>query len=601
MDESYSFDGVAGLSLLLALVTGGCGSTGPSAFDPEASGADGMAAHGPPRSEAGDAPNAGSEGGSVDAGSPAMEAGRGDTSTASKDAEAGSSDSSAYSTDTMAESKDGALDSGLGTPDSTSTSPDAGLEPADAGWGVPVDGGPAFTGPTVAGTVNVTRETPNGKIGPGFAGFSFEKTHMTNGTFTGTNAALIALFKLVGPTVIRIGADDVDKCTWAPATQPGGGAPPYSYSIGTAEIDDLTDMLTATGAKVIYGVNFKLDMPTNSAEEAAYAVTKLGASLYGFEIGNELNHYGSWASLKTEWESFATAIHGMAAGAPLIGPAGSGNPSSLTAPFAASEATGKDLILLTQHYYAGDANNATTGTVAQLLTADPLPATSPTGLRGTLSMTRTAATTNTIPDGYRLGECNSLSGHGANGISNALISALWGLDMMFTAAEYGAGGVNFHGGEEGMDGTKPFYYSPIEETDGVVTKANPLYDGMLLFNLAGTGQTLPTTATAGNLTFTAYSIALGDGSTSVVLINKDTTSGIRATVNIGATAAHASAIYLQGPSPASLTAMTGITVAGAGITAEGEWKREPPYALTTSGDTFSVLVPPASAALVRAR
>jgi hypothetical protein len=72
---------------------------------------------------------------------------------------------------------------------------------------------------------------------------------------------------------------------------------------------------------------------------------------------------------------------------------------------------------------------------------------------------------------------------------------------------------------------------------------------MLLFNLAGTGQTLPTTATAGNLTFTAYSIALGDGSTSVVLISKDTTSGIRATVNLGATTTQASAIYLQARVP----------------------------------------------------
>jgi hypothetical protein len=46
--------------------------------------------------------------------------------------------------------------------------------------------------------------------------------------------------------------------------------------------------------------------------------------------------------------------------------------------------------------------------------------------------------------------------------------------------------------------------------------------------------------------------------------------------------------------------MTGITLAGAAITADGEWKREPPYALTASGDSFSVLVPPASAALVHA-
>jgi hypothetical protein len=129
---------------------------------------------------------------------------------------------------------------------------------------------------------------------------------------------------------------------------------------------------------------------------------------------------------------------------------------------------------------------------------------------------------------------------------------------------YGASGVNFHGGESGMDGNKAFYYSPIEENDGVVTNVNPLFYGMLLFSLAGSGKSLATTAVAGDVPFTAYTIALPDGSTSVVLDNKDTTRGVRAVVNVGTPVTAASAIYLQGPSPASLTAKTGITLAGAG-------------------------------------
>jgi hypothetical protein len=44
----------------------------------------------------------------------------------------------------------------------------------------------------------------------------------------------------------------------------------------------------------------------------------------------------------------------------------------------------------------------------------------------------------------------------------------------------------------------PFYYSPIETLDGVVTNANPLFCRMVLFNLAGTGQLLTTTVTAGS-------------------------------------------------------------------------------------------------------
>jgi hypothetical protein len=467
-----------------------------------------------------------------------------------------------------------------------------------AGWGTPVAGGPPFSGPTVAGTVTVNRALVSGQISPGFAGFSFEKTHLTNGSFTGKNGPLVALLKLLAPTVLRIGADDVDKCTWVPTAKPGAGGPPYARTIGTAEVDDLGDLLSATGARVIYGVNFNSATPANSAAEATYATTRLGSNLYGFEIGNEINRFGSWATLKPKWESFASAILTATPTAHLIGPAGGGgDEKSLSTPFAADEAA-KNLILLTQHYYAGTAGTAT-ATVARLLTADPDPPTSITGLIGMLNIMKPAAVSNKIQDGYRVGECNTFAGHGEDGVSNALISALWSLDFMFTSANYGASGVNFHGGESGMDGNTPFYYSPIEENDGVVTNVNPLFYGMVLFSLAGSGKSLATTAQAGDVPFTAYAIELADGSTSVVLDNKDATSGVRAVVDVGTPVTAASAIYLQGPTPASLTAKTGITLAGAGISAAGVWTRNPPFALSSSGNTVSVLVPPASATLVR--
>jgi hypothetical protein len=179
---------------------------------------------------------------------------------------------------------------------------DAGTAAADAGTAAADAGdGPPFAGPTVAATVDINRAQTAGQIGPGFAGFSFEKTHMTNGTFTGKNAALIALFNLLGPTVIRIGADDVDKCTWDPTAKPGPGGPPYARTIGTAMVDDLADFSRATGARIIYGVNFNTATPENSAAEATYVTGKLGASVYGFEIGNEINRFGSWATLKPKW------------------------------------------------------------------------------------------------------------------------------------------------------------------------------------------------------------------------------------------------------------------------------------------------------------
>jgi glycosyl hydrolase family 79 len=488
----------------------------------------------------------------------------------------------------------GAVGSG-GTPASSQ----GGAAGDASAWGTPVSGGPPFSGPTTNGTVTVNRAMTAGKITQGFAGFSFEKTHITNGSFTGKNAALIALFRLLGPTVVRLGADDVDKETWVPATKPGGGGPPYSRDIGTVEVDDYADFLAATGARTIYGVDFHSATPANSAAEAAYVTSKLGASLYGFEIGNEINRFGTWTTLKPQWEMFANAILAAAPTAKLIGPAGGGGEQSgLDTPFAHDEAS--KVVLLTQHYYAGTANKQTEAqSVVKLLTPDPFPITSSQGLIEMLNVMTMNATANHIQDGFRVGECNTFAGHGEPGVSDALISALWSLDFMFTSAKYGASGVNFHGGEAGMDGNTPFVYAPIVESNGVVTGAAPLFYGMLLFSLAGTGNALATTVSAGSLNVTAYAIARTDGVTSVVLDNKDTTNGAKLSVDVETPITSASVIYLQGPTPVSLTALSGITLAGAGIAANGTWKRNPPYALVSSGNTFTVTVPPASAALVR--
>jgi hypothetical protein len=445
--------------------------------------------------------------------------------------------------------------------------------------------------------VTVTRASNAGTVASGFAGFSYEKTHMTNNSFTGKNAALIALHKLVAPTVVRIGATDVNNCTWVPAAQPQVTQGSFSKSIGTVDVDGLADLMSATGNSVIYGINFVANDPTNSAAEATYAFGKLGSSLYGFEIGNEMNQVGTWpGTLKPQWESIANAILASVPSAKMVGPAASGPYSlSLTTPFAADEKD-KNLVLLTGHYYAGTRGRAD-GVLATLLA--PNTSTGTSGLLGFLANTNAAAVNNSIPNGYRVGECNTFGGHGVDGLSNALISALWGIDFMFYSALHGASGVNFHGGEKGQDGNNPFYYSPIEELNGVVTNVNPLFYSMVLFNLVGTGHLLATTATAnGDSSFTAYALQSADGTVMVVLDNKDETNPVNATVNVGSAVTSASAIYLMS-TPASLTAQTGITLAGAGIGKDGSWKYAAPYAMSTSGSSVIVPVPPASAVLIR--
>jgi hypothetical protein len=450
----------------------------------------------------------------------------------------------------------------------------------------------------VTGTVTVNRTMPTGNIGAGFLGFSIEKTHLTNSTYLAGNARLIALYNLIGPVNLRIGANDVERCTWVPNTPNAGGGPPYGMAIGTVMVDGLNDFLNATKAKVIYGLNFSLNNPANDALEAAYAQMRLGANLYGFEIGNELNKYagGVWANLRTQYEAIATAVINAVPDARFVGPAlTAGDPTPFITPFAQNEVArlGPRLVQLTQHYYLGGAGATTASAAIMQTVKGDIPTTA-----RTLNMTATA---NNIVDGWRLDEANSFFNHGQPGVSDTLVGALWSLDLMFVNAANGARGVNFHGGETGMDGTRPFTYQPIVETLGQVTEVRPVFLGMLMFYLAGQGRLLAAPVAPAAANFTAYAVDyMADGSTMVVLNNKSATTGIQVTVNVGTEVASASAIYLQGTPAGVITAPSAsVTLAGAGVTPQGTWARTSPFIQSTSGNTVTVFVPAASAALVR--
>ena len=286
-------------------------------------------------------------------------------------------------------------------------------------------------------SVTVAQAGNAGWVPPRFAGLSFEKSHLTNHTLRSGNSAMVALFNLLGPSNLRIGADDVDVTTWDPSAQAVSG--PDLTTVGTVEVDDLAGLLSATGWNVIYGLNLKTGTPQNSAAEAAYASGALGGSLYGFEIGNEIDAEGDYSSVVSRWQSFASAVLAAAPGARFVGPGGDpGAEATFTAPFAHDEAS--KLVLLTQHYYRDCGCNFPS--VNELLYPDP-------ELTNMLQIVGNAAAQNGIADGFRLGEANSFYDHGEAGVSDALASALWSIDFMFTSAMYGAKGVRLPPGRVG--------------------------------------------------------------------------------------------------------------------------------------------------------
>jgi hypothetical protein len=251
---------------------------------------------------------------------------------------------------------------------------------------------------------------------------------------------------------------------------------------------------------------------------------------------------------------------------------------------------GSKFVLLTQHSYVAAAGSTDATLPNLLITTSKL-----TGIFDTI---QAAATKNKLP-GWRMDENNTFAGHGQQGLSDTLISALWAIDYMFEAAKRGASGINFHNGETGMDGTRPFYYEPIKEDKGVVVQVQPEYYGLLLFTEAGVGSMVSTTVNTSAQYFTAWAIK-ANGFTSVVLNNRNASGGVNATVDLGAAVSSASAIYLEATPAANLTATEGnVTLAGAKVSVAGDWPRNPPYIQTVSGNNITVYVPAATAALVR--
>jgi hypothetical protein len=463
---------------------------------------------------------------------------------------------------------------------------DASSPPAnDANPGGLPPGTPIDAGPTVAGTITVNPSTQVGTIPPAFLGFSYEKSELTTGLFRGDDAPLIALFKLLGPGLLRIGGNETDRDQWY--TAPNGA----THVITTDQVDALSAFAKAAGWAVLYGVNLKISSAAVAAQEAQYAASSLGSSLYGFEIGNEPDLYGwSYADFTTKWTQFASAIRG-AAGATtrLTGPASAFDYNGWTIPFASGE--GSHIGLLTQHYYRASGQDPSS-TIDKLLVPD-------SNLDHENDALHSAASKASVAGGHRLSECNSYYAGGAPNVSNSYGSALWVIDFLFHNAEHGSSGVNLHGGSNGSGNTMS--YSPIaDDAKGTVAEVRPEFYGMFLFALAGQGPLYETTVSVTNgLNVSAYAVGAADGSTNIVIVSKDASNGVHATIDVGAAITTAGVTYLQGP---SLDATSGLTIGSVGIDPSGSFSPPTgPIPVAVSGTKVTVDVPAASAALIHAR
>jgi uncharacterized protein (TIGR03437 family) len=428
---------------------------------------------------------------------------------------------------------------------------------------------------SMAGTVTVSNNVL-GVIGSGFAGLSYEKAQMANPFFSPQNTDAIGLFKLIGPSLLRIGGNSVDKTTWTP-----NGKGRTSGQVAPSDVDALTGFLKATGWQVLYGTNLAQSTPALAAAEIEYAVNSLGPYLYGIEIGNEVDLYHSngyfpstwgFSDYLALWQSFVAAIRQLSPNVPLTGPVAASNIAGYVAPFAQAE--GKNVILLSDHYYRGN-GQAASSTVSLLVSPDPNIVTQAKEM---------LAVSQSVDVPYRFAETNSFYNGGAPNVSDSYGSALWVIDHLFACAYNGAQGINLHGGGDSTG------YTPIADSNGVVVEARPEFYGVTLFTLAGTGMLLETSINAGSLNVTAYAIKAVNGALSIIINNKEQTQSVNVVLQLPQ-AGPATLIEMTGP---SLDATSGMTIQGSGIQPNGAFSPGPATPLSglscTVGPMTAVLI-----------
>jgi len=455
---------------------------------------------------------------------------------------------------------------------------------------------PTPSGPSSQAFLTVSANK-TGSIGSGFAGLSYEKSALCEPLFAATNTDLVGLFQLLGPGVLRVGGNSADQCVWTPE-----GSGRTAHQIAPADVDALADFLKSAGWQCIYGINLGgaakgTTTPDLAAAEVAYVAQKLGSSLIGLEIGNECDGYGapgsyfannwSLAQFETLWNQFRDAIVAATPGVPIAGPASGSNVAAWTVPFAQS-ATRKDLSMVTQHYYRGD-GNASTSTAGKLLAPDA-------NLQNCLGLLNSASQSTSIP--FRLGECNSYYSGGATGVSNSYASALWVIDFLFKSAQGGAAGVNLHGGGNSS------CYTPIADNKGVVVEARPEFYGVTMFTLAGQGTLCATSFSTAGTSASAYAVKNSNGDVSLVIVNKDS-QNLQLTVSMPQTVRSASLMTMSqlstGAAGPSLAATLDVTIQGASIAKNGDFKPAAPYDLAVSGSQIDCYVPALSAVLIQVK
>jgi hypothetical protein len=437
--------------------------------------------------------------------------------------------------------------------------------------------------------INLTIDSDQrlGPIPADFMGLGYEISSVaTPGLLSASNRVYVGLVRRLGERgVIRIGGNTSDYSSFA--ARATAVSMPKGTKINETGLRDLAGFLDAIGWSLIWGLNLGNGSVDDAVAEARALAHAVGDRLLAFEIGNEPDlyvheghrpHY-SYEQYLAEYRRYKSAIRTALPHVGFAGPDAAGA-TGWVERFATDE--GRDLRLLTHHYYREGQNPASTAD--KLLRPDAK-------LAAMLDRMRAASRSSGVP--YRICETNSFSGGGRPGVSDTFAAALWALDYLCVLAWHGAGGANMETGINQLDFISS--YSPIGDDHHGHYRAAPEYYGMLAFAEACHGERIAVSYDGGAVNLTAYATVDANGSTALVIVNKDrgTDADMRIAVKSGARSVRV--MRLSAP---SFDSNTGVTLGGAAVEQDGQWRGHSEHAGVIHG-ICRVHVPATSAAIVK--
>ena len=428
-------------------------------------------------------------------------------------------------------------------------------------------------------TLQIPAEANGPHMPEDYIGLSYEVQQLLDPTFfSASNTGLIREFKaLSAHGVLRLGGNTSEYEWWKPTPESKEpehpqvrevvGQPRAQFYPVTAEaVRNLAGFLRAAGWTCLYGIGMGTNTPEHAAEEAEYVAKTLGSRLQYFQIGNEVDLFGShlrdpktWnaKAYLDEWLTLAQAVAKAVPGARFGMPDIAGNISWLPqiADMWASIQNPPHVTTLTHHYYFGGPATNPNVSIPNLLK----PATM-ARVQGMADIATAAADKMGVR--VRMTEGNTCYRGGKPGVSDVFAAALWSADYSLLLAGNNYSGVNLHGGtgksvansvggflpgdvmlkdagktpEEIASHPHPFY-TPIATFDGKYMMEPVAYG--LKFAGALCGATLVKSDLTGQLQATgvdatAYAAKHSDGSMTVVILNKDAEKNIEVTLDFGA-------------------------------------------------------------------